>query len=190
MTQIFCYLSSGELPDNRAEARKIQIQATRFSLVNNELYKRSLGGRYLKCLTQHQGQYILVELHNGICENHPGGRMLAHRAHTQGYYWPTMRAEVAAYVKKCDRCQQQAPFSKITTQDLTTITSPRPLSQWGIDIVGPLPTALAQKKLLLVATDYFSKWIEVEAFESIKDKRSFSLYGRTSCAGSGYPHRL
>ena len=30
--------------------------------------------------------------------------------------------------------------------------------------------ALAQKKLLLVATDYFSKWIEVEAFASIKDK--------------------
>ena len=30
--------------------------------------------------------------------------------------------------------------------------------------------ALAQKKLLLVATDYFSKWIEAEAFASIKDK--------------------
>ena len=47
---------------------------------------------------------------------------------------------------------------------------PWPFAQWGIDIVGPLPTALAQKKLLLVATDYFSKWIEVEAFTSIKDK--------------------
>ena len=33
-----------------------------------------------------------------------------------------------------------------------------------------MPTAPAQKKLLLVATDYFSKWIEVEAFTSIKDK--------------------
>ena len=35
--------------------------------------------------------------------------------------------------------------------------SPWPFAQWGIDIVGPLPTALAQKKLLLVAIDYFSK---------------------------------
>ena len=48
--------------------------------------------------------------------------------------------------------------------------SPWPFAQWGIDIVVPLPIALAQKKLLLVATDYFSKWIEAEAFASIKDK--------------------
>ena len=34
----------------------------------------------------------------------------------------------------------------------------------------PLPTAPAQKKLLLVATDYFCKWIEAEAFSSIKDR--------------------
>ena len=36
--------------------------------------------------------------------------------------------------------------------------------------MGPLPTAPAQKKLLLVATDYFSKWIEADAFASIKDR--------------------
>ena len=36
--------------------------------------------------------------------------------------------------------------------------------------MGPLPLAPAQKKLLLVATDYFSKWIEADAFASIKDK--------------------
>ena len=36
--------------------------------------------------------------------------------------------------------------------------------------MGPFPTAPAQKKLLLVATDYLSKWIEAEAFTSIKDR--------------------
>ena len=45
-----------------------------------------------------------------------------------------------------------------------------PFAQWGIDIVGLLPTAPAQKKLLLVATDYFSKWIEADAFSSIKER--------------------
>ena len=39
-----------------------------------------------------------------------------------------------------------------------------------MDIVGPLPVATAQKKFLLVATDYFSKWVEAEAYANIKDK--------------------
>ena len=113
MTLIVSYLSLGELSDNRAESHKIQVQEARFSLVDNQLYKRFLGGLYLKCLTHHQGQYILAELHDRICGNHPSGRTLGHRAHTQGYYWPTMHADAATHVKKCDCCQRQAPVSKL-----------------------------------------------------------------------------
>ena len=104
LTPIVRYLSTGEPSDDKAEAHKIQVQAARYSLVNEQLYKRSLGWPYLKCITQQQGQYILVELHEGICENHPSGKTLARRAHTQGYYWPTMRADATAYVRKCDCC--------------------------------------------------------------------------------------
>ena len=39
-----------------------------------------------------------------------------------------------------------------------------------MDIVGPLHIAIAQKKFLLVATDYFSKRVKAEAYASIKDK--------------------
>ncbi|KAL6343061.1 hypothetical protein AAG906_017873 [Vitis piasezkii] len=53
---------------------------------------------------------------------------------------------------------------------LNSISGPWPFAQWGMDIVGPLPAAPAQKKFLLVATDYFSKWVEAEAYASIKDK--------------------
>ncbi|RVW52731.1 hypothetical protein CK203_091182 [Vitis vinifera] len=42
--------------------------------------------------------------------------------------------------------------------------------EWRMDIVGPSPIITAQKKFLLVATDYFSKWVEAEAYASIKDK--------------------
>ena len=63
-----------------------------------------------------------------------------------------------------------SPFLKSPAQDLISISSPWPFAQWGIDIVELLPTASAQKKLLLVATNYFIKWIEVEAFSSIKDR--------------------
>ena len=63
-----------------------------------------------------------------------------------------------------------SPILKSLVQDLVSISSPWSFAQWGIDIVGLFPTALAQKKLLLVATDYFSKWIEADAFTSIKER--------------------
>ncbi|RVW21060.1 Retrovirus-related Pol polyprotein from transposon opus [Vitis vinifera] len=92
------------------------------------------------------------------------------RAHSQGYYWPTMKKDTAAYVKKCDKCQRHAPIPHVPSETLKPISGPYPFAQCGRDIVGPLPAAAAQKKFLLVATDYFSKWVEAEAYASIKDK--------------------
>ena len=82
MDPIRLYIATGKLPNDRGRAHKIQIQSVRFSLVDGQLYKRSLGGPYLKCLTPEQGQYVLAELHEGICGNHLEGRTLAHQAHT------------------------------------------------------------------------------------------------------------
>ena len=124
MDPISLYLSTGQLPSERDKAHKLQVQSARFSLVDGQLFKRSVGGPYLKCLTPEQSQYVLAELHEGICGNHPGGRTLAHRAHTQGYYWPTMRADVANYTRKCDRFQRLSPVLKSPVQDLISISSP------------------------------------------------------------------
>ena len=170
MDPIRLYIAMRELPNDRNKAHKVRIQSARFSMIDGQLYKRSLGGPYLMCLTPEQGRYVLAELHEGICENHPGGRTLAHRAHTQGYYWPTMKSDAADYFKKCDPYRRMSPILKSPMQDLVSISSPWPFAQWGIDIVGLLPTAPAQKKLLLIATDYFSKWIEADPFSSIKDR--------------------
>ena len=38
-----------------------------------------------------------------------------------------------------------------------------------MDIVGPFPKAVGNKKYLLVCTDYFTKWVEVEPLANIKD---------------------
>ena len=42
--------------------------------------------------------------------------------------------------------------------------------KWGMDFVGPLPMAPAQKHILLALMDYYSKWIMTKAYRSIKDK--------------------
>ena len=59
-----------------------------------------------------------------------------------------------------------------------------------MDIVGPLPTAPAQKKFLLVATDYFSKWVEAEPYASIKDKDVTKFIWKNIICRFGIPQTI
>jgi hypothetical protein len=45
-----------------------------------------------------------------------------------------------------------------------------PLQRWGMDLVGPLPTAQGNCKFTAVAVDYFTKWVEEKALANMKDR--------------------
>ena len=49
------YINTGELPNKKDKAHKVRVQFTIFSLIDGQLFKRSLDGPYLKCLTTEQG---------------------------------------------------------------------------------------------------------------------------------------
>ena len=74
-------------------------------------------------------------------------------------------------VKKCEKFQQFGNVQRLQAERMTTITSPWPFAQWGIDIVGSLPLGKGQVKFLLVAIDYFTKWVEAEALATIMEAR-------------------
>ena len=80
------YLRIGDLPKKNKHAHRVRVQATRFTLNGDYLYRRSFGGSYLRCLNRTEAQYVLEELHEEICGNHLGGRTLVHLTHSQGYY--------------------------------------------------------------------------------------------------------
>ncbi|KAL5547014.1 hypothetical protein UlMin_006701 [Ulmus minor] len=86
MTPILQYLVHDELPNDKNEARRLRAKAARFSILDGQLLRRSFSGPYLKCVTPSEANYILAELHEGECGNHSGGRSLANRALTAGYY--------------------------------------------------------------------------------------------------------
>uniref|UniRef100_A0A1U7XYS6 Uncharacterized protein LOC104241532 n=1 Tax=Nicotiana sylvestris TaxID=4096 RepID=A0A1U7XYS6_NICSY len=64
-----------------------------------------------------------------------------------GYYWPTMKKEVADYIKRCEQCQKYAPTIHQAGEQLHSVTSPWSFIKWGMDIVEPLPTGRGNKKL-------------------------------------------
>ena len=52
---------------------------------------------------------------------------------------------------------------------LNPVSSPWPFAQWGLDILGPFPRAPGNRRFVLVAVDYFTKWVEAEALANIRD---------------------
>ena len=110
MDFIMQFLKEDILPEERVEADKVRRKATRYWLSENQkLYKRSFSGPYLLCVHPELTESLLEELHEGICGSHTSGRSLAHRAITQGYWWPNMQRETHKYVRKCNQCQRFAP---------------------------------------------------------------------------------
>lgn len=53
--------------------------------------------------------------------------------------------------------------------NLNPIDSPYPFAQWGLDIIGPFPRALGNRRYVVVAMDYFTKWVKVKALANIRN---------------------
>ncbi|MCI53488.1 gypsy retrotransposon integrase-like protein, partial [Trifolium medium] len=96
-----------------------------------------------------------------------GGRSLARKALRAGYYWPTMQQDSKEHVKKCDKCQKHADMHLAPPNELKSLSYPWPFAWWGMDILGPFTTGLAQSKYLIVGIDYFTKWVEAEPLANI-----------------------
>jgi hypothetical protein len=41
------------------------------------------------------------------------------------------------------------------------------IAKWGLDLLGPLPPAQGNLKYVVVAVEYFSKWIEAKPLATI-----------------------
>ncbi|XP_021822806.1 uncharacterized protein LOC110764201 [Prunus avium] len=190
MSPIHAYLTNGPLPANKAKARQLRYRSTRYIFINDILYKRGYSTPYMKCITEEQGEYVLREIHSGVCGDHSGYRSLAHKAFRQGYYWPSMHRDAITMVKKCDKCQRFGNIPHLPAEPLTPIVSPWPFAQWGLDLIGPMPQGKGQVKYAIVAVDYFTKWVEVEALATITAPRVEEFVWTNICCRFGIPYAI
>ncbi|GJU09867.1 reverse transcriptase domain-containing protein [Tanacetum coccineum] len=155
----------GTLPHDQTDAPGAYAHAAeeiQFEMVSS--YRRFSSYKpWLRCVRPIQADYVLREIHAGSCSMHSGPRSVVARALRSGYYWPTMHRDARDMIKKCKDCQVHRPILRQPQQELTPITSPWPFHKWGIDIAGPFPVAAGGLKFLIVAIDYFTKWIEAKS---------------------------
>ncbi|XP_022026370.1 uncharacterized protein LOC110927055 [Helianthus annuus] len=166
MTPIIMYLQSGILPENKAEARKIQYKSEHYQMADGILYRKSYLGPLLRCVDADDANYLIREVHEGICGIHAGPRMVVAKVMNAGYYWPGMHLDAVKELRKCSGCQRHAPKTMRPKNELVPVTTAWPFQQWGIDMVGPFPEAPGAVKFIIVVVDYFTKWVEAKALAS------------------------
>ncbi|GJW61615.1 reverse transcriptase domain-containing protein [Tanacetum coccineum] len=84
-----------------------------------------------------------------------------------GYYWPTMHEDARKLIQACQDCQVHKLVPRNPQQKLSPITSPWPFYKWDIDIAGPFLEGPGKVKFLIVAIDYFTKWIKAKPVATI-----------------------
>lgn len=157
------------LPENESDARILQKKAKCFEFYDGTLYKKLYTHSFMKCVTLEEGNYILREIHEGGCGIQRGVRTVINKFLRSGYYWPSLGGDVEILILRCSKFQFFPKVAKSPTSYLTTIQSMLPFDKWGMDHLGLFPPAKGQRKIVIVAIDYFSKYVEVEPLSRITD---------------------
>nr|GEY89733.1 reverse transcriptase domain-containing protein [Tanacetum cinerariifolium] len=190
MTLILKYLAEGVLPADEKKARAIRRKSCRFAIIKGTLYKKSFLGPWLRCVGPLQANYVLREIHEGSCSMHAGTQSVVAKALGTGYYWPTMHEDARILIRACQGCQIHKSVQRNPQYKLTPITSPWPFYKWGIDIAGPFSEGPEKVKNLIVAIDYFTKWIEAKSLATIIDSQIKKFVWENVVCRFGLPEEI
>ncbi|CAL1369007.1 unnamed protein product [Linum trigynum] len=189
-TPIVQYLQDGTIPEDAKEAWTLRQKAARCTLIGGELYRRSFSGVYLKCIGQEEARDMVRDLHEGLCAMHAGLRSMEGTILLHGYYWPRIKKDTKKYADQCHKCQVNARQHHLPSTELQANLSPWTFAQWGVDLLGPFPTAKGKRKYIIVAVDYFTKWIEAEALASITAQQVTLFLKNNILSRFGVPNAL
>jgi ribonuclease HI len=186
---ITLFLQGYYLPSDINEAKSLKHRSRDFTLIEGQLYK-GVSQPMLKCVTEAEGIQIPREVHIGTCGSHSGPRALAAKVIHQGFYWPAIICVANRVTRSCEACQKFSPRSSNPSHFTKLIAHTWQLQRWGLDIVGPLPTAQGNLQFTFVAVEYFTKWIEARAVSTITSKTAQKFFWQNIVCRFGVPSEL
>jgi ribonuclease HI len=184
------YIREQKVPSDKNTSEQLVRRAKTNVLVGDKLYSRgATSGVLMMCIPRDEGKDILEEIHKGVCGNHASSRRLVSKVFRRAFYWPTALADAEELVRKCQGCQFFAKQQHVPAYKLVTIPPTWPFACWGLDMIGPRPTALGGFNRVLVAIDKFTKWIEVKPITCPKADRVLDFLDELKHR-YGLPHRI
>uniref|UniRef100_A0A2N9GAH5 Integrase catalytic domain-containing protein n=1 Tax=Fagus sylvatica TaxID=28930 RepID=A0A2N9GAH5_FAGSY len=171
-------------------ATRLKKLATRYFVEGGILFRKGFHGDPLRCLSLAESQIVMKEAHSGECGEHQGKKRLYQLLLTLGYYWPTMKKDTADFVKSCHTCQLQANLIHTHPTSLQNMATPWPFHTWGLDLIGPINPSSGGCIWILVATEYFTKWVEAIPLRKATGAAVANFIREHIITRFGIPHKI
>ena len=103
----------------------------------------------------------IKEFHSDHCGGHLYWKTTTHKILRDCFYCPTLFADTYKQVSTCHECQVFEGKRKLLPLPLKPVSVEAPFQKWDLDFIGETnPTSSGHHRWILIATDYFTKWIE------------------------------
>jgi ribonuclease HI len=192
-SSIIRFLQTLSVPSDltKTQRRALKLRAINFCITDNLLFWKNPIGLLLRCVNQEEATKVMNEFHNSECGGHHYWKTTAHKILRSGYYWPSLFSDVYEFVKTCDKCQRFEGKKHLKSLPLKPIVVTGPFQQWGLDFIGEIhPPSSGQHRWILVATDYFTKWIEAIPTRNANHTVIINFLQENIFARFGCPKRL
>ncbi|GKV35610.1 hypothetical protein SLEP1_g43856 [Rubroshorea leprosula] len=142
-------------------SRRMRMQALNYVLLGDVLYRRGQDELLLRYLNLDESCHVMSDVHNGICSAHQAGVKMRWLIRRHGFFWPSILKDCINYAKGYRACQLHGPLQRAPASELHPIVKPWPFRGWAIDLIGKIyPPSSKGHSFIIVAIDYFTKWVE------------------------------
>uniref|UniRef100_A0A2N9I6H1 RNA-directed DNA polymerase n=1 Tax=Fagus sylvatica TaxID=28930 RepID=A0A2N9I6H1_FAGSY len=183
-----------------------------YVLIAGDLYRRLPGGVLARCVNLQEAAKKLIEVHEKCCEFRDGTSQAAIRIKKlatryfveggilfrKGFHGDLLKMpqsgrisnHTADFVKSCHTCQLQANLIHTHPTSLQNMATPWPFHTWGLDLIGPINPSSGGYIWILVATEYFSKWVEAIPLRKATGAAVANFIREHIITRFGIPHKI
>jgi hypothetical protein len=156
--------------------KKVKRQVLKYTLLDDDLYWRTIDDVLLKCLGEEQAKVVPWEVHGGICGAHQSAYKMNWLLRRAGFYWLIMMDDCIKYQTGCEACQRFRNIQLALAGVMNSIVKPWPFRGWGLDFINEIhPGSSKGHQFILVAMDYFTKWTEVVPLSNMTHREVISF---------------
>jgi hypothetical protein len=131
---------------------------------------------------------MFYNLHESKVGGHMGITKTVQKVRAR-YYWPGCKSDLQRWCQECSTCAQIKPGPGYKAK-LHQIPVGAPMDRIGIDVVGELPETEKGNKVILVVSDYFTKWVEAYAMPDQTAQTTADMLAREWISRFGVPSQI